>query len=95
MARNQQAIIISGVKIEKRIMNKGYGFSHTDTNKQTKQTPWHLVRKRTIPTERPPLVGDILLPTFAVRGMSRGQYGGSLTVVNLSFLDRSRYFSCK
>jgi hypothetical protein len=24
--------------------------------------------------------------------MSRGQGGGSLTVVNLSFLDRSRYF---
>jgi hypothetical protein len=28
------------------------------TNKQTK-TPWPLVRKRTIPTERPPLVGEI------------------------------------
>jgi hypothetical protein len=24
-----------------------------------KQTPWPLVRKRTIPTERPPLVGEI------------------------------------
>jgi hypothetical protein len=28
-------------------------------NKQTKQTPWPLVRKRTIPTERPPLVNEI------------------------------------
>jgi hypothetical protein len=28
-------------------------------NKQTKQTPWPLVRERTIPTERPPLVDEI------------------------------------
>jgi hypothetical protein len=33
-----------------------------------------------------------LVPTFADRGVSRGQRGGSPTVVNLSFLDRSRYF---
>jgi hypothetical protein len=33
-----------------------------------------------------------LVPTFVARGLSRGQLGGSLTVVNLSFLDRSRYF---
>jgi hypothetical protein len=26
---------------------------------KTKQTPWLLVRKRTIPTERPPLVDEI------------------------------------
>jgi hypothetical protein len=25
----------------------------------TKQTPWPLVHKQTIPTERPPLVGEI------------------------------------
>jgi hypothetical protein len=36
-----------------------------------------------------------LVPTFADRGVSRGQRGGSPTVVNLSFLDRSRYFSFK
>jgi hypothetical protein len=59
---------------------------------KTKQTPWPLVRKRTIPTERPPLLGEILVPTFADRGVSCGQRGGSHTVVNLSFLDRSRYF---
>jgi hypothetical protein len=29
------------------------------TNKKTKQTPWPLVRKRTIPTDRPPLVDEI------------------------------------
>jgi hypothetical protein len=27
--------------------------------KQKKQTPWSLVRERTIPTERPPLVDEI------------------------------------
>jgi hypothetical protein len=31
-----------------------------------------------------------LVPIFADRGVSRGQRGGSPTVVNLSFLDRSR-----
>jgi hypothetical protein len=35
------------------------------------------------------------MPTFADIGVSRGQRGGSPTVVNLSFLDRSRYFSFK
>jgi hypothetical protein len=30
---------------------------------------------------------------FAYRGVSRGQRGGSPMVVNLSFLDRRRYFS--
>jgi hypothetical protein len=37
----------------------------------------------------------ILVPTFADRGVSRCQRGGSHTVVNRSFLDRSRYFSFK
>jgi hypothetical protein len=41
---------------------------------------------------RPPLVDEILVPTFVDRGVSRDQRGGSPTVVNLSFLDRSRYF---
>jgi hypothetical protein len=36
-----------------------------------------------------------LVPTFADRGVSRGQRGGSPTVVNLSFLHRNRYFSFK
>jgi hypothetical protein len=36
-----------------------------------------------------------LVSTFVDRGMSCGQRGGSPTVVNLSFLDRSRYFSFK
>jgi hypothetical protein len=36
-----------------------------------------------------------LVSTFVDRGVSRGERGGSPTVVNLSFLDRSRYFSFK
>jgi ABC-type arginine transport system ATPase subunit len=36
-----------------------------------------------------------LVPTLVDRGVSRGQRGESPTVVNLSFLDRSRYFSFK
>jgi hypothetical protein len=44
---------------------------------QTKQTSWLLVRKRTIPTERPPLVGEFLVPTFGGRWVSR-QRDGSL-----------------
>jgi hypothetical protein len=36
-----------------------------------------------------------LVSTFVDRGVSRGQRGGSRTVVNLSFLNRSRYFSFK
>jgi hypothetical protein len=57
--------------------------------------PWPLVGNRTIPIERPPLVDEILVPTFADRGVSRGQCGGSPKVVNLSFLHRSHYFSFK
>jgi hypothetical protein len=34
-----------------------------------------------------------LVPTFVDRGVSRGQRGGSPTVVNLSFLDRIMQFN--
>jgi hypothetical protein len=61
--------------------------SSSETSVLTRATrrniPEHATRQR------------ILVPTFADRGVSRGQHGGSLTVVNLSFLDRSRYFSFK
>jgi hypothetical protein len=63
--------------------------THIGPMTKTKQTPWPLVRKRTIPTDRP----RILVANFVDRGVSRGQRGGSPTVVNLSFLDWSRYFS--
>jgi hypothetical protein len=48
------------------------------------------VRERTIPTERPPLVGEVL-PTWA----DRRCHVVSVTAVFLGFLDRSRYFSIK
>jgi hypothetical protein len=62
---------------------------------QHRVIPWPLVRERTIPTERPPLVDEILVPTFVDRRVSRVEPGGSPTVVNLSFQDRSCYFSFK
>jgi hypothetical protein len=62
---------------------------------EKKQTPWPLVRKRTIPTERPPLVGEIQCQILWMEGCRLVSSGGSLTAVNLSFLDRSRHFSFK
>jgi hypothetical protein len=38
---------------------------------------------------------QILMPTFVARRVSCGQHGRNPTVVNLSFLDWSRYFSFK
>jgi hypothetical protein len=48
-----------------------------------------LVRERTMPTERPPLVGEVV-PTFADRGVAWSAQRIP-TVVILGFLDRSRY----
>jgi hypothetical protein len=49
-----------------------------------------LVRERTIPTERPPLVGGVSVNFFRIEGATwsarRITYG-----LNLGFLDRSRY----
>jgi hypothetical protein len=62
---------------------------HEAVETQTKQTPWLLVRQRTIPAVRPPE----LVPTFVDKGVSCGERGGFHTAVNLNFLDRSYYFS--
>jgi hypothetical protein len=51
---------------------KKFKLERQDTQTE-KQIPWPLVRKRTIPTERLPLVGEILVPTFADRRASYGQ----------------------
>jgi hypothetical protein len=37
----------------------GSVFSETANKQTNKQTPWPLVRERTIPTDRPPLVDEI------------------------------------
>jgi hypothetical protein len=57
-----------------------------------KQTPWLLVHKRTITTERPPLGGEVSANLCGYR-MSHGQRNRFTTAVNLGFLDRSSYFS--
>jgi hypothetical protein len=45
---------------------------------ETKQSPWPLVRKRTIPAERRPLVGETLCQLLRMGGgVSSGQGGGS------------------
>jgi hypothetical protein len=54
------------------------------------QTPWLLIRKQNIPTERPPLVGEITAH-FAGRSVAWSAQWVP-TAVNLGFLDRSGYF---
>jgi hypothetical protein len=52
-----------------------------------------LVRKRTIPTERPPLVGEVSADFFfAGKRVLRGKGNEFLRPLNLGFLDRDRYF---
>jgi hypothetical protein len=59
---------------------------------ETNSMVW--VRERTIPTEQPPLVGEVIANFFAVRGCHvvsvTDPYGRIL-----GLLDRSRYFSIK
>ena len=50
-----------------------------------------LVRERTIPTKRPPPVGEVM-PTFADRGCHVVSATDPHGRFNLCFLDRSRYF---
>jgi hypothetical protein len=41
---------------------------HATVSATHKQTPWHLVRERTIPTERPPLVDEIKCQLLWIQG---------------------------
>jgi hypothetical protein len=50
-----------------------------------------VVRKRTIPTERPPLVSEVSAKLLRVDGVVWSAQRIP-TAVNLGFLDRSRYF---
>jgi hypothetical protein len=45
------------------------------SNREDIKTPWLLVRKRTIPTERPPLVSEVSA-NFSGQRVSRGQRNG-------------------
>jgi hypothetical protein len=58
------------------------------THKQTNSVA--LVRERTMPTERPPILGEVV-PTFADRGCCVVS-ATDPPVVSLGFLDRSRYY---
>jgi hypothetical protein len=40
------------------------------TKKKTKKTPCPLVRKRTIPTERPPIVGEVSANFLRIEGVA-------------------------
>jgi hypothetical protein len=50
-----------------------------------------LVREQTIPTERPPLVGEVIANNRGCHVVSVTDTYGRI----LGFLDRSRYFSIK
>jgi hypothetical protein len=41
------------------VVCRQFGIVNCMIPKTNKQTPWLLVRKRTIPTDRPPLFGEI------------------------------------
>jgi hypothetical protein len=58
------------------------------TNKQTNSVAW--VRERTIPTERPPLIGEVSADICG-SSVSHGQRDGSLGSI-FNFLDRSHYY---
>jgi hypothetical protein len=58
---------------------------------KTKLNSVALVRERTIPTERPPLVGEVSANFLRIEGVARSAQRIS-TIVNLSFLGRSRFF---
>jgi hypothetical protein len=60
--------------------------------KQNKTNPVALSPQANYTDLATPTGRRILVPDVD-RGVSRGQHGGTPTAVNLSFLDRSRYFS--
>jgi hypothetical protein len=62
--------------------------------KKTKLNSMVWDRVQTIPTERPPLVGEVIA-NLCGQKVPRGQRNGSLRPYSLGFLDRSRYFSIK
>jgi hypothetical protein len=84
---------ISKTKSGREIMKKFSDFSYQLIISKLKLTLVAWVRERTIPTERPPLVSEVIA-NFEDRGCHvvsvKNPYGRIL-----GFLDRSRYFSIK
>jgi hypothetical protein len=66
--------------------------SETMFTKTKKQTPWLFVRKRTISTERPPLVGEVSANFLRIESVAWSAQRIP-KAVKLGFPDRSRYFS--
>ena len=62
--------------------------------KDKKKNSVALVREGTIPTERPPPVGEVSANFYGYRGVTWSAQRIP-TAVNLCFLDRSRYFLFK
>jgi hypothetical protein len=56
-----------------------------------KKTPWPLVPKQTIPTERPKLVGEVSANFLRIEGVAWSAQRIP-TAVNIGFHDRSHYF---
>jgi hypothetical protein len=82
------------------IVATNQNFIHEEINK-TKTNSMALVRKRTIPTEQPPLVGEVS-DNFCGWRVSRGQRNGSprplisffIILIMLPFSSESFVFSC-
>jgi hypothetical protein len=62
-----------------------------DEQLDTFLNPWPLVRKRTIPTEQTPLVGEVSANILRVEGVTWSAQRIP-TAVNIGFQDRSRCF---
>jgi hypothetical protein len=62
--------------------------------KQTKQHPWLLLHKKTIPTDRLQQVGEVSAKFLGYSGVAWSAQR-PLTAVNLGFLDWNRYISLK
>jgi hypothetical protein len=91
MSCNPFSLLISSIEIHINtvIKSQNIAISVKQTNAvafspQAKSTDWATANGR-----------RISVPTFADTGVSRHQRGVPPTVVNLSVLDRSRYFSFK
>jgi hypothetical protein len=57
-----------------------------DNDSTKTKIPWLLVRKRTIPTESPPLVGEVSVKLLRIEGVTWSAQRIP-TAVNLGFLD--------
>jgi hypothetical protein len=88
------ALVKTDVSEEHNIPEDGFLHSHCRNNLKSykKQTPCLLVRKRAIPTDRPPLLGKVSANFYGYMNVARSAQQVP-TAVNLDFLDRRSYLS--